>query len=59
MSTATYARFEVLRTFRNARFFVFSLVFPLRCTCHRRRPTATSTTSPGRASRRRSTTWPA
>jgi len=29
MSTATYARFEVLRTFRNARFFIFSLVFPL------------------------------
>ena len=29
MSTATYARYEVLRTFRNVRFFIFSLVFPL------------------------------
>ena len=29
MSTATYARYEVLRTFRNRRFFIFSLVFPL------------------------------
>jgi ABC-2 type transport system permease protein len=29
MSSATYARYEVLRTFRNRRFFVFSLVFPL------------------------------
>ena len=29
MSTATYARSEVLRTFRNRRFFIFSLIFPL------------------------------
>ena len=29
MSTATYMRFELLRTFRNRRFFIFSLVFPL------------------------------
>ena len=30
MSTAlTYTRFELLRTFRNTRFFIFSLVFPL------------------------------
>lgn len=29
MSTATYARYEVARTFRNKRFFIFSLVFPL------------------------------
>jgi ABC-2 type transport system permease protein len=28
-STATYVRYELLRTFRNRRFFVFSLVFPL------------------------------
>lgn len=27
--TATYLRFELLRTFRNGRFFVFSLGFPL------------------------------
>ncbi len=26
---STYARLEVLRTFRNVRFFIFSLVFPL------------------------------
>jgi ABC-2 type transport system permease protein len=29
MSTAIYARSEVLRTFRNRRFFIFSLIFPL------------------------------
>lgn len=29
MSALTYTRFEILRTFRNARFFVLSLVFPL------------------------------
>jgi ABC-2 type transport system permease protein len=29
MSAMTYVRFEVLRTFRNTRFFLFSLVFPL------------------------------
>jgi ABC-2 type transport system permease protein len=29
MSSAVYARLEVLRTFRNVRFFIFSLVFPL------------------------------
>jgi ABC-2 type transport system permease protein len=29
MSTATYVRYELLRTFRNRRFFLLSLVFPL------------------------------
>jgi ABC-2 type transport system permease protein len=29
MSTAVYARSEVLRTFRNRRFLIFSLIFPL------------------------------
>jgi ABC-2 type transport system permease protein len=29
VSGSTYVRFEVLRMFRNVRFFVFSLVFPL------------------------------
>lgn len=29
MSTATYTRFELVRLFRNLRFFIFSLVFPL------------------------------
>jgi len=29
VNSATYVRYEVLRTFRNVRFFVFSLVFPL------------------------------
>lgn len=29
MSNATYLRYEVVRTFRNRRFFLFSLVFPL------------------------------
>ena len=29
MSAVTYARFELLRTFRNGRFFIFSLAFPL------------------------------
>lgn len=29
MSSLTYTRYEVLRTVRNRRFFVFSLVFPL------------------------------
>ena len=28
-TTLTYTRFELLRTFRNVRFFIFSLVFPL------------------------------
>jgi hypothetical protein len=28
-SALTYARFELLRTFRSGRFFVFSLIFPL------------------------------
>ncbi len=26
---STYVRFELLRTFRNGRFFIFSLAFPL------------------------------
>lgn len=29
MRTATYTRFELVRMFRNVRFFIFSLVFPL------------------------------
>jgi ABC-2 type transport system permease protein len=29
MSGTTYVRYEVVRTFRNVRFFIFSLVFPL------------------------------
>ena len=29
MSTLTYTRLEVLRTFRNTRFFILSLAFPL------------------------------
>ena len=29
MKVATYTRYEVLRTFRNVRFFIFSLIFPL------------------------------
>lgn len=29
MTAATYTRYELLRTFRNRRFFIFSLVFPL------------------------------
>lgn len=29
MSAVTYSRFEVLRTFRNRRFFIFSLGFPV------------------------------
>ena len=29
MSQLTYVRFELLRTFRNVRFFIFSLVFPV------------------------------
>jgi ABC-2 type transport system permease protein len=29
MSSAIYTRYEVLRTFRNRRFFIFSLGFPL------------------------------
>jgi ABC-2 type transport system permease protein len=29
MSTATYTRYEIVRSFRNKRFFVFSLLFPL------------------------------
>lgn len=29
MKTATYLRYELLRAFRNRRFFIFSLVFPL------------------------------
>ncbi len=29
MSSATYVRYEVLRTFRNRRFFIFSLGFPV------------------------------
>jgi ABC-2 type transport system permease protein len=33
MSTATYTRYEVVRSFRNKRFFIFSLVFPLLLFC--------------------------
>jgi len=29
VNTAAYARYELLRTFRNRRFFIFSLGFPL------------------------------
>ncbi|MET0741514.1 MAG: ABC transporter permease [Candidatus Nanopelagicales bacterium] len=29
MSSLTYTRYEMLRTFRNRRFFIFSLIFPL------------------------------
>jgi len=29
MNTTSYVRYELLRTFRNKRFFIFSLVFPL------------------------------
>lgn len=29
MNYATYLRYEVVRTFRNRRFFLFSLAFPL------------------------------
>lgn len=29
MTSTTYVRYELLRTFRNVRFFIFSLVFPL------------------------------
>ena len=29
MNRATYTRYELLRTFRNRRFFIFSLGFPL------------------------------
>ena len=44
----TYTRFEVLRTFRNPRFFIFSLVFPLtHVPAHRGAQPATSTTSLG------------
>ena len=28
-ATATYTRYEMLRTFRSTRFFVFSLAFPI------------------------------
>jgi ABC-2 type transport system permease protein len=31
--TATYTRYEVIRSYRNKRFFVFSLVFPLLLFC--------------------------
>ena len=29
MNAATYTRYEIVRAFRNRRFFMFSLVFPL------------------------------
>ena len=29
MSRSTYVRYEVLRTIRNRRFLIFSLIFPL------------------------------
>ena len=29
MSAATYTRYELVRTFRNRRFFILSLIFPL------------------------------
>ena len=57
---ATYTRFELLRTFRNRRFFIFSLGFPLVAVLPHRRPQPRrATTSPARGSRRRSTTWSA
>ena len=57
MSTATYVRYEVLRTFRNRRFFIFSLIFPVTMYLLIAGPNKDSDL--GRASRRRSTTWSA
>ena len=48
MSALAYTRYELLRTFRNRRFFLFSLGFPLVLYCaDRGRRTATTTTSTG------------
>ena len=59
MTGLVYLRYEVLRSLRNRRFFVFSLGFPLILFYviagpNRRRPT-----TPAPASRCRSTTWSA
>ncbi len=57
MSHAVYTRYELIRAFRNRRFFLFSLVFPLILYFVIAAPNRAHTTSPDRGSRRRSTTW--
>ena len=60
VSTGTYTRYEMLRTFRNRRFFIFSLAFPLILYfADRGAQPATSRTSAASASPRRSTSWSA
>ena len=55
----TYTRYELLRTFRNRRFFFFALGFPLVLYFLIAGPNRDETTSAARASRRRSTSWSA
>ena len=52
-------KYEIVRTFRNRRFFIFSIGFPLVLYFRSPARTGTSTTSPTAGSRRRSTTWSA
>ena len=49
MSATTYVRFEILRTFRNTRFFLISWSSRWCCTTSSRAPTATCRTSPAPA----------
>ena len=60
MSSLAYTRFELLRTFRNPRFFVFSLGFPLVLYFLIAAPNRHEHNLGGDAvSRRRSTSWSA
>ena len=59
MSGLVYTRFELLRAFRNRRFFMFSLGFPLILYFVIAVPQRNTTTSPAPGSPPRSTTWPA
>ena len=59
VSWLAYTRYELLRTFRDRRLFLFAFGFPVILYFVIARPTGTSATSRRPASRRRSTTWSA
>ena len=58
MSSATYVRYEVLRSVRNKRFFLFSLGFPVALYVLSAAGNGDTRTSPTPAYRSTSTTWP-
>jgi hypothetical protein len=59
MSTATYRRYELLRTIRNRRVMIFSIAFPVILYLAIAVPAAMSRISSGPGYRRRCTSWSA